>query len=133
MPVSHIQGHNVLTCVLDLPTERLLELWTTVNTKIWTLIQSHEGVERMGGIQALEALADFDGVDAAMKTTRFTQYLRHVLKSKDQQSIPKQSSLHSRPIPRSAIRLVCIAFLMRQLQLAWIVGPYFSEHGGGIA
>lgn len=42
----------------------------------------------MGGIQALEALADFDGVDAAMKTTRFTQYLRHVLKSKDQQSMP---------------------------------------------
>lgn len=40
-------------------------------------------MDRLGGIYALDALIDFDGVDAGQKTTRFTQSLRTVLRGKD--------------------------------------------------
>jgi FKBP12-rapamycin complex-associated protein len=54
-----------------------------VNSNITNLI-SHgsDPAERLGGIHALDALIDFDGVDAAQKTTRFTQSLRTVLRGK---------------------------------------------------
>lgn len=39
--------------------------------------------DRLGGIAALDALIDFDGVDTATKVTKYSQYLRTVLRSKD--------------------------------------------------
>jgi len=55
-----------------------------VNNKITGLI-SHgaDSAERTGGIYALDALIDFDGVDVGHKTTRFTQSLRTILRGKD--------------------------------------------------
>lgn len=46
---------------------------------------NHPGdpADRLGGVMALDALIDFDGVDQAQKTTRFTQSLRHILRGKD--------------------------------------------------
>jgi FKBP12-rapamycin complex-associated protein len=70
--------------MLDFPQERFLEFYNVVNTRVTNLI-SHgsDPSERLGGIQALDALIDFDGVDVAQKTTRFTQSLRTVLRGKD--------------------------------------------------
>ncbi|KAI9746692.1 MAG: phosphatidylinositol kinase- protein kinase tor1 [Claussenomyces sp. TS43310] len=48
-----------------------------------TLIHGNDPVDRLGGVLALDALVDFDGVDAAQKTTRFAQSLRTVLRGKD--------------------------------------------------
>ena len=41
--------------------------------------------EKVGGLLALEQLVDFDGVDAAQKTTRFASYLRTALRTNDNQ------------------------------------------------
>jgi FKBP12-rapamycin complex-associated protein len=43
----------------------------------------NDPIDRLGGVLALDALIDFDGVDNAQKTTRFTQSLRTVLRGKD--------------------------------------------------
>ncbi len=81
-PLSH--SNRRLTPELDLPAERFNELWIVVNQRITALIShGNDPVERLGGVMALDALIDFDGVDSAQKTTRFTQSLRTVLRSKD--------------------------------------------------
>ncbi|EHL03180.1 putative Phosphatidylinositol 3-kinase tor2 [Glarea lozoyensis 74030] len=68
----------------DLSQERFQEFYNVVNQKITTLIShTNEPVDRLGGIYALDALIDFDGVDAGQRTTRFTQSLRTVLRGKD--------------------------------------------------
>lgn len=74
-----------LTCLLtDFPQERFLEFYALVNSKVAHLVQNaSDPAERLGGIHALDALIDFDGVDAAQKTTRFTQSLRKVFLTKD--------------------------------------------------
>lgn len=68
----------------DLNPEQFLSFYNTVNNKITQLI-THGGdsAERLGGIYALDALVDFDGVDVALKYTRFTQNLKTVLRGKD--------------------------------------------------
>jgi len=61
-----------------------LEFYNLVNLKITGLIShGNDTPDRLGGILALDALIDFEGVDAAQKTTRFTQSLRTVLRGKD--------------------------------------------------
>lgn len=61
-----------------------MEFYNLVNLKITGLIShGNDTADRLGGIHALDALIDFDGVDAAQKTTRFTQSLRTVLRGKD--------------------------------------------------
>jgi FKBP12-rapamycin complex-associated protein len=68
----------------DFPQERFVEFYNLVNGKIATIIShGNDPVERLGAIQALDALIDFDAVDLAQKTTRFTQSLRTVLRGKD--------------------------------------------------
>jgi serine/threonine-protein kinase mTOR len=55
-----------------------------VNSKITQLIShGNDPIDRLGGLLVLDALIDFDGVDLAQKTTRFTQSLRTVLRGKD--------------------------------------------------
>ena len=55
-----------------------------MNSRITQLIShGNDPADRLGGIHALDALIDFEGVDAAQKTTRFTQSLRTVLRGKD--------------------------------------------------
>ncbi|KAI9736363.1 MAG: phosphatidylinositol kinase- protein kinase tor1 [Cirrosporium novae-zelandiae] len=47
------------------------------------IVTSTDPNEKIAGIQALDRLIDFDGVDAAQKTTRFVSYLRHALRFND--------------------------------------------------
>ncbi|KAI6713291.1 hypothetical protein JHW43_004164 [Diplocarpon mali] len=68
----------------DFPNERFTEFYSVVNSRINQLItHSSDPADKIGGIHALDALIDFDGVDNGTKTTRFTQSLRTVLRGKD--------------------------------------------------
>ncbi|KAG9248794.1 armadillo-type protein [Calycina marina] len=74
----------VVITARDAPQERFLEFYNVVNSKITGLItHSSDTADRMGGILALDALIEFDGVDNAQKVTRFTQALRTVLRGRD--------------------------------------------------
>ncbi|KIN02147.1 hypothetical protein OIDMADRAFT_197149 [Oidiodendron maius Zn] len=74
----------VVVTARDFPQERFLEFYDVVNARITNLItHGNDSAERLGGIQALDALIEFDGVDVAQKTTRFVQALRSVFRGKD--------------------------------------------------
>ncbi|KAI9050994.1 hypothetical protein LZ554_005104 [Drepanopeziza brunnea f. sp. 'monogermtubi'] len=74
----------VLVAYRDLTNERFTEFYAVVNSRINQFIShSNDPAEKIGGIYALDALIDFDGVDHGTKTTRFTQSLRTVLRGKD--------------------------------------------------
>jgi FKBP12-rapamycin complex-associated protein len=61
-----------------------LEFYDVVNARVTNLVRhGNDPSERLGGIQALDTLIDFDGVDVAQKTARFTQALDTVLRGKD--------------------------------------------------
>lgn len=47
------------------------------------MVTGSDANERIGGLLALDRLIDFDGSDAAQKTTRFAGYLRSALRSND--------------------------------------------------
>ncbi|KAH7018986.1 armadillo-type protein [Ilyonectria destructans] len=74
----------VVVCHRDLSPEQFLAFYNAVNNKVTQLI-THGGdsSERLGGIYALDALIDFDGVDVGVKYTRFTQNLKTILRGKD--------------------------------------------------
>ncbi|KAF4471356.1 fkbp12-rapamycin complex-associated [Fusarium albosuccineum] len=74
----------VVVCHRDLSPEHFLAFYNAVNNKITQLI-THGGdsSERLGGIYALDALIDFEGVDVSAKYTRFTQNLKTILRGKD--------------------------------------------------
>lgn len=75
----------------DLPPERFAEFYNAVNKRITDSIgHNNDPLDRLGGIYALDALVDFDGIDPAAKVTRFTQLLRSVLKGKD--LVPMQAA-----------------------------------------
>lgn len=68
----------------DLSQEQFLAFYNAVNNKITQLItHGSDSAERLGGIYALDALVDFEGVDVAVKYTRFTQNLKTILRGKD--------------------------------------------------
>lgn len=74
----------VVLCHRDLSPEQFLTFYNSVNNKITQLItHGSDSSERLGGIYALDALIDFEGVDVAIKYTRFTQNLKTVLRGKD--------------------------------------------------
>lgn len=69
---------------LDWPTEKFTECYNAVSQRIAQLVVTGgDANERIGGLLALDRLIDFDGVDAALKTTRFASYLRSALRSND--------------------------------------------------
>ncbi|KAI9896683.1 hypothetical protein N3K66_008855 [Trichothecium roseum] len=71
-------------CHRDLSPEQFTTFYGAVNTKITQLItHGNDTHERLGGIYALDALVDFEGVDVAAKYTRFTQNLKTILRGKD--------------------------------------------------
>ncbi|KAI9893709.1 MAG: phosphatidylinositol kinase- protein kinase tor1 [Vezdaea aestivalis] len=66
--------------IRELPSDRFQELYTSINGRISGLIiHSNDNNDRIAGIYALDQLIDFDGDDAAQKTTRFAGYLRTVM------------------------------------------------------
>lgn len=61
-----------------------MEFYNAVSQRIAQLVVTgSDANERIGGLLALDRLIDFDGVDAAQKTTRFASYLRSALRSND--------------------------------------------------
>ncbi|TWU76094.1 phosphatidylinositol kinase- protein kinase tor1 [Metarhizium rileyi] len=74
----------VVVCHRDLSQEQFLAFYNAVNNKITQLItHGSDSAERLGGIYALDALVEFDGVDVAAKYTRFTQNIKTILRGKD--------------------------------------------------
>ncbi|KAJ6179555.1 PIK-related kinase FATC [Penicillium mononematosum] len=75
---------NVLSVSRDWPSEKFVEFYNAVSQRIAQLVvNGSDANERIGGLLALDRLIDFDGVDAAQKTTRFASYLRSALRSND--------------------------------------------------
>ena len=71
-------------CIAELPTEKFQDYYNNVNARLSQLVvQSNDTTEKIGGILAIEQLINFDGDDAAQKTTRFSSYLRSALRSND--------------------------------------------------
>ncbi|KAI8682353.1 Non-specific serine/threonine protein kinase [Fusarium sp. Ph1] len=74
----------VVVCHRDLSPEQFIAFYNAVNNKITHLItHGNDSSERLGGIYALDALIDFEGVDISAKYTRFTQNLKTILRGKD--------------------------------------------------
>ncbi|KZF22892.1 phosphatidylinositol 3-kinase tor2 [Xylona heveae TC161] len=72
------------TASRELTPEKFQEYYNLVNGRVAQLVvHSNDTNERIGGILALDRLIDFDGDDAAQKTTRFSSYLRSVMRSND--------------------------------------------------
>ncbi|KAJ9193158.1 hypothetical protein DTO166G4_6595 [Paecilomyces variotii] len=75
---------NVIAVSREWPPEKFLEYYNAVSQRIAQLVVTGgDANEKIGGILALDRLIDFDGVDAAQKTTRFASYLRSALRSND--------------------------------------------------
>jgi FKBP12-rapamycin complex-associated protein len=69
---------------LDASAEQFLSTYSNVTTQINALItHASDPADRLGGIHALDALIDLDGIDPALKITRFVSSIRWVLKGKD--------------------------------------------------
>lgn len=61
-----------------------MEFFNAVSQRIAQLVVTgNDAHEKIGGLLALDRLIDFEGVDAAQKTTRFASYLRNALRSND--------------------------------------------------
>jgi FKBP12-rapamycin complex-associated protein len=64
--------------------EQFLTFYNTINSRIITLIaHGNDSYDRMGAVYILDALVDFDGIDMAIKYTRFASNLKMVLRGKD--------------------------------------------------
>ncbi|KAG5980720.1 hypothetical protein E4U55_003721 [Claviceps digitariae] len=75
---------SLTKCFADLTQEQFHAFYNAVNNRITQLItHGSDSAERLGGIYALDALIDFDGVDVGAKYTRFTQNIKTVLRGKD--------------------------------------------------
>ncbi|GAW17652.1 hypothetical protein ANO14919_071120 [Xylariales sp. No.14919] len=81
----------VTVCHRDFPAENFQPFYNSVNNKITNLIlHGNDSSERLGGVYALDALVDFDGVDVTAKYARFTANLKTILRGKD--IVPMQPS-----------------------------------------
>ncbi|KAL8819240.1 MAG: hypothetical protein Q9223_002295 [Gallowayella weberi] len=75
---------TVVVAARDLPPDKFQELYHDLNRRLGQLLlNSSDPNEKIGGILAIERLIDFDGDDAAQKTTRFAGYLRAGLRAND--------------------------------------------------
>lgn len=82
--VSSTDSFLFPTLFVDLSPDHFHAFYTTVNNRITQLItHGSDSSERLGGIYALDSLIDFEGVDASLKYTRFTQNLKTILRGKD--------------------------------------------------
>ncbi|CAK7232972.1 phosphatidylinositol kinase-related protein kinase tor1 [Sporothrix eucalyptigena] len=67
----------------DLSPEVFQNYWGAVQGKMSQLLQGDSTTEKLGGIYALDAFVDFDGVDATVKYTRFASALTRLMSGKD--------------------------------------------------
>ncbi|KAI0601930.1 FAT-domain-containing protein [Biscogniauxia sp. FL1348] len=81
----------VAVCFRDFQPEQFNLFYNSVNNKITNLmIHGNDVSERLGGVYALDALVDFEGVDVTAKYTRFTANLKTILRGKD--IVPMQAA-----------------------------------------
>ncbi|KAI0021739.1 FAT-domain-containing protein [Xylariomycetidae sp. FL0641] len=74
----------VTVCYRDFQSDQFNLFYNSVNNKITTLmLHGNDSSERLGGVYALDALVDFEGVDVTAKYTRFTANLKTILRGKD--------------------------------------------------
>ncbi|KAK5128460.1 hypothetical protein LTR85_003128 [Meristemomyces frigidus] len=77
-------GEQVNSAFRELPTPDFTRYYEDVNRRIHALvINGVDTHERTGGLYALNALIDFRGDDAAIKVTRFSNYLKRTLEGND--------------------------------------------------
>ncbi|KAK2747845.1 phosphatidylinositol kinase- protein kinase tor1 [Onygenales sp. PD_40] len=75
---------SVVTASRELAPDKFVEFYNTISQRIAHLIVTgSDANEKIGGLLVLDLLIDFDGLDAAQKTTRFASYLRSALRSND--------------------------------------------------
>ncbi|KAK3942599.1 phosphatidylinositol 3-kinase tor2 [Diplogelasinospora grovesii] len=67
----------------EMGAEQFQSFFNTVNQRTMALIQGTDTYDRMGGVYILDALVDFDGIDLALKYSRFQQYIGTILRGKD--------------------------------------------------
>ncbi len=78
-------------CLADFQPEQFHVFYNSVNNKITTLmLHGNDSSERLGGVHALDALVDFEGVDVTAKYTRFTANLKTILRGRD--LVPMQAA-----------------------------------------
>ncbi|KAI2465814.1 FAT-domain-containing protein [Annulohypoxylon bovei var. microspora] len=78
-------------CYRDFQAEQFHVFYNSVNNKITTLmIHGNDTSDRLGGVYALDALVEFEGVDVTAKYTRFTANLKTILRGKD--IVPMQAA-----------------------------------------
>jgi FKBP12-rapamycin complex-associated protein len=63
--------------------ETFQRFFDMVNQRTMALIQSTDTYDKMGGVYILDALVDFDGIEPALKYSRFQQYIGIILRGKD--------------------------------------------------
>ncbi|RYP21563.1 hypothetical protein DL765_002199 [Monosporascus sp. GIB2] len=81
----------VAVCYRDFQPEQFHVFYNSVNNKITTLmLHGNDSSERLGGVYALDALVDFEGVDVTAKYTRFTANLKTILRGRD--LVPMQAA-----------------------------------------
>ncbi|KAB5566179.1 armadillo-type protein [Coniochaeta sp. 2T2.1] len=74
----------VATVKQEMTPEQFLAFYNIVNTKIISLIaHGNDTSDRLGAVFILDALVDFEGIDMAIKYTRFASNLKMVLRGKD--------------------------------------------------
>ncbi|KAH8902209.1 phosphatidylinositol 3-kinase tor2 [Coniochaeta sp. PMI_546] len=74
----------VATVKQEMTPEQFLAFYNIVNSKIIALIaHGNDSYDRMGAVYILDSLVDFDGIDVAIKYTRFASNLKMILRGKD--------------------------------------------------
>lgn len=77
-------GEQVNAAFRELPPTEFTRYYDDVNRKIhYLIINGVDTHERTGGLYALNALIDFRGDDAALKVTKFSNYLKRTLEGND--------------------------------------------------
>jgi len=67
----------------EMGAEQFQTFYNQVNQRTMALIQSTDPCDKMGGVYILDALVDFEGIDLALKYSRFQQYIGFILRGKE--------------------------------------------------
>ncbi|KAK0702845.1 target of rapamycin [Apiosordaria backusii] len=67
----------------EMGAEQFQRFFDNVNQRTNLLIQGADTYDRLGGIYILDALVDFDGIEPALKYTRFQNYIGSILRGRD--------------------------------------------------
>ncbi|KAK0644594.1 armadillo-type protein [Cercophora newfieldiana] len=67
----------------EMGAEQFQSFFNVVNQRTMTLIQGADTYDRMAGVYILDVLVDFDGIEPALKYSRFQQYIGTILRGRD--------------------------------------------------